>query len=175
MFPPGCPGFQGFGATGYEGPGTSFKNISSNTQTGTLVFSPALQPGGSAYFGLEEALTSGQLRSSSRGPVAGPFFVTSGHVVEFQLTCVGTAACIGSVKIAIVINGNTITAVIAKKRHKQKLTIGSSKISIPGGATLPIAIHLNKKGKQLVKHRHFKAGIVVVSRGQRYLLGTVTL
>jgi hypothetical protein len=175
VVPPGCPGLQGFGPTGYEGPGTSFSNISSNTLTGTVNFSPALQPGKSAYFGLEEALQNGQLRSSANGPVAGPIMVASGHVVIFQLTCVGRAACIGSVKIEIVINGNRITAVIARKHKKHRLTIGSTKISISSGATASIAIHLNKKGKQLAKHKRFKAGIVVVSGGHRYLIGTVKL
>ena len=59
------------GPTGYEGPGTSFTNIvgenfngvdglgqTAATETGTVVFSPALAPGGTAYFSLEEDLSS---------------------------------------------------------------------------------------------------------------------
>lgn len=50
--PAACP----FGSTGYEGPGTSFSDISSNSQTGVVHFSPAIQQGGTAYFSLEERL-----------------------------------------------------------------------------------------------------------------------
>jgi lysophospholipase L1-like esterase len=49
---PGCP----FGPTGYEGPGTSFA-VNSPT-SGTVNFSPAIAPGGHAYFSLEEALAT---------------------------------------------------------------------------------------------------------------------
>ena len=52
--PPGCP----FGPTGYEGPGASFGNISPDLTTGTVTFSPPIPPGGTAYFSLEESLTS---------------------------------------------------------------------------------------------------------------------
>jgi hypothetical protein len=50
----GCP----FGTTGYEGPGTSFVNISSDLTTGVIQFSPGVPPGGHAYFSLEEALST---------------------------------------------------------------------------------------------------------------------
>ncbi|HEV3199692.1 MAG TPA: BACON domain-containing carbohydrate-binding protein, partial [Bryobacteraceae bacterium] len=53
--PPGtCP----FGPTGYEGPGTSFTNISADQTTGTVVFSPPIPPGGHAYFSLDGFLTA---------------------------------------------------------------------------------------------------------------------
>ena len=53
--PAGCP----FGATEYEGPGTSFSNINTTDFTsGTVNFSPAIGPGGSAYWSLEEAITA---------------------------------------------------------------------------------------------------------------------
>jgi cytochrome c2 len=81
--PLGCP----FGATGYEGPGVSFTNINGTFQedntgtycslagdqwscavnsgtgftTGTVNFLGGIPPGGSAYFGLEEALTAAQI------------------------------------------------------------------------------------------------------------------
>lgn len=47
--PPGCP----FGPTGYEGPGVSFSNIDPSGASGTVNFSPAIPPGGTAYFSLE--------------------------------------------------------------------------------------------------------------------------
>ena len=51
---PGCP----FGATGYEGPGVSFTNISADFTAGTVNFSPPIAPGAHAYFSLEEALAT---------------------------------------------------------------------------------------------------------------------
>ena len=53
--PAGCP----FGPTGYEGPGTSFSNISADQTTGTVTFSPPIPAnGGTAYFSLEDDLTA---------------------------------------------------------------------------------------------------------------------
>ena len=58
--PAGCP----FGPTGYEGPGVSFSNISADWKTGTVNFNPPIAPGKSAYFSLEETLTSATACSS---------------------------------------------------------------------------------------------------------------
>ncbi len=53
--PVGCP----FGPTGYEGPGVSFSNISTDKTTGTVNFSvPITSDGGTAYFSLEENLST---------------------------------------------------------------------------------------------------------------------
>ena len=52
--PAACP----FGPTTYEGPGTSFSNISPDKRSGIVHFNPPIPPGGSAYFSLEEALVS---------------------------------------------------------------------------------------------------------------------
>jgi hypothetical protein len=139
--PPGCPGPQGFGTTGYEGPGNSFSNISLNAQTGTVNFSPALTPGGSAYFGLEEALQAGQLRSSQSGPIAGPIAVVH-HIVSFDLTCVGTVDCNGKVKLVIIIKGTKILAIPARVR-KHQVTVGSLAIAIPSGSTDTVAVPPN--------------------------------
>jgi hypothetical protein len=170
--PPGCPGPQGFGPTGYEGPGTSFSNVSLNNQTGTVNFSPALPPGGSAYFGLEEALQPGQLRSSQSGPIAGPVTVSHG-VVTFDLTCVGTAACKGGVKLVIVLKGSKVLAAPASAR-KHRVTVGALKISIPSGQTGALHVRLNKTGKALLKkHRHgFTVTIKVTVNGTTYTIGT---
>jgi len=69
----GCP----YGTTGYEGPGTSFSNINASQTGGSVVFSPAIAPGKSAYFSLEEALTaatvvSGGPSASEQGGPANP-------------------------------------------------------------------------------------------------------
>jgi hypothetical protein len=55
--PPMCP----YGPTGYEGPGVSFSVVSAFD--GVVQFTPCLPPGGSAYFGLEEAVTTGGVGS----------------------------------------------------------------------------------------------------------------
>lgn len=51
---PGCP----FGPTGYEGPNTSFSNVSPDGSGGVVNFTTPLTPGATAYFSLEEALTA---------------------------------------------------------------------------------------------------------------------
>jgi RHS repeat-associated protein len=55
--PAGCP----FGSTGYEGPGTSFSNISADTSGGEVDFTPGLASGATAYFALEESLVAAQV------------------------------------------------------------------------------------------------------------------
>jgi hypothetical protein len=58
--PPGCPS-GGFGPTGYEGPNNTFSSISTDEMSGTVNFTNAIAPGGSAYFGLEDALTAADI------------------------------------------------------------------------------------------------------------------
>jgi hypothetical protein len=84
-FNTGCP----FGATGYEGPGTSF--VVTTPGSGSVRFSPAVPSGGSAYFALEEAL---QATSLTAGPpvvtiVTGPPTETTSQDAAFTFT--GTA------------------------------------------------------------------------------------
>ncbi len=50
----GCP----YGPTGYEGPGTSFTNVSTDGTTGTVTFSKPLAPGKTAWFSLAQALAA---------------------------------------------------------------------------------------------------------------------
>ena len=45
----------------YQGPTTSFSNISADTTTGSVNFTGGLQPGQSTYFSLEESLSSNQV------------------------------------------------------------------------------------------------------------------
>jgi len=66
--PPGCP----FGPTSYEGPNTSFSNISTDMTTGTVNFTGGLAPGGSAYFSLEDALTGASFTTPTPVPTASP-------------------------------------------------------------------------------------------------------
>jgi hypothetical protein len=79
--PPGQPaGYVEPGATtgnsqnGYEGPTTWFSNVKSDTSGGQVNFSPALQPGQSTYFSLEQPPTSTTIGvgSSPTGLVASP-------------------------------------------------------------------------------------------------------
>jgi RHS repeat-associated protein len=68
----GCP----YGLTGYEGPGTSFANITPDYTGGVVVFSPGIPPGGIAYFSLEEPLqgnvTAGGPSTAEQGGAANP-------------------------------------------------------------------------------------------------------
>ena len=83
--PAGCP----FGPTGYEGPGTSFSNISPDTTSGTVDFNPPIGPSGaacasggsggsgtsSAYFSLEESISAADINLgtiASAPPPPGP-------------------------------------------------------------------------------------------------------
>jgi PEP-CTERM motif len=61
--PAGCP----FGTTGYEGPGVSFSGINAARTNGIVNFGPAIGPGGSAFFGLEEALVATQITPGPPG------------------------------------------------------------------------------------------------------------
>lgn len=54
--PAGCPFTQD--PNGYGGPGVTFINIASNNMSGTVRFTPGIAPGGSAWFALEENLSS---------------------------------------------------------------------------------------------------------------------
>jgi hypothetical protein len=58
----------GYVPTGYEGPTSWFSNISPDTSSGVVDFSPPLQPGQSTYFSLEEPPTG-----SSIGVGGAPF------------------------------------------------------------------------------------------------------
>jgi hypothetical protein len=51
---PDAGAYSGTTRNGYEGPGTFYTNISSDTSSGTVNFSPAIPPGGTTYFSLEE-------------------------------------------------------------------------------------------------------------------------
>jgi hypothetical protein len=176
--PPGCPGIQGFGATGYEGPGNSFSNISANRLTGTLNFNPALPSGQTEYFALEEALASGQLRSSQSGPVPGPI-TASGRTVRFPLTCVGTSSCVGKVRLVIKTKNGGVLRWLSTARGLRLQIIGFVSISISSGNTVNLSVSPNKAGKALLRrlrHRNgFTTAIRVVIGGQTFTVGTIHL
>ena len=66
--PAGAP----FGPTDYEGPGTSFSNISADRKSGRVNFNPPIPPGGSRYFALEELI------DTACPPVAAPPILKQG-------------------------------------------------------------------------------------------------
>jgi hypothetical protein len=77
--PPGEPaGYVEPGAVspytqnGYEGPTTWFSNVSTDESSGQINFSPALQPGQSTYFSLEEPPTAAGLGATSPPGAATP-------------------------------------------------------------------------------------------------------
>ena len=55
-------------ASGYEGPTTTFTNISTDTMSGTVVFTGGLAAGGTTYFSLEDALTAASFTGTSGTP-----------------------------------------------------------------------------------------------------------
>lgn len=83
---------SGCGATGYEGPGTSFSGISGDLKSGTVNFTPALAPGASTYFSLEEAITCATISnitvtsSLTLSPAVATNFVGQTHTVTACVT-----------------------------------------------------------------------------------------
>ena len=76
--PPGQPAgyvepgnIPGSTQNSYEGPTTWFSNVSADTSTGVVNFSPALQPGQSTYFSLEEPPVN--TLAAGGGPQGGTF------------------------------------------------------------------------------------------------------
>jgi hypothetical protein len=72
--PPGQPGAEpgaitGSSQNGYEGPTSYFTNVNATTSNGVVNFSPALQPGQSTYFSLEEPPVSGLTAGGTPGSV----------------------------------------------------------------------------------------------------------
>lgn len=149
--PANCPGPQGFGPTGYEGPNTTFTNISPNFLTGTVNFTSPVPPGGSAYWGLEEALQPGQLLSGAGGAPITSAPKVAGQSVRFTIICVGQKGCYGSAQLVILEHrkGNAWIA----GRHRattRRLVVGSVPVSIPAGGTSPVKVSLNKTGRKLL-------------------------
>ncbi len=73
---PGEPGpdadaYTGSNQNGYEGPTTYFTNVSVDSSSGVVNFSPALQPGQSTYFSLEEPPIN--TLAAGGGPQGGTF------------------------------------------------------------------------------------------------------
>lgn len=112
--PAGCP----FGPTGYEGPGVSYTVPGGLSQSacgfgyngpwvcandlgassGVVNFSPAIAPGGHAYFGLQEPLTAEDIQPSLPGSPSNPGenvrFVTTTD--KLPSTCPGTPATVSN-------------------------------------------------------------------------------
>jgi hypothetical protein len=149
--PPNCPGTQGFGPTGYEGPNNTFTNVSPNQLTGTVQFTSPIAPGGSTYWGLEEALQAGQLLSGAGGAPITSAPQVAGQRVSFSMTCVGANPCNGAAQLVIIehLRGNAWVA----RRHKprtRKVIVGSTRVSVAAGGTAAITITLNKTGRRLL-------------------------
>ncbi|MGN6867323.1 MAG: hypothetical protein ACTHMY_02850 [Solirubrobacteraceae bacterium] len=62
---PDAGAYTGTTRNGYEGPGTFYTNVSTDTSSGTVNFSPAVPPGGSTYFSLEEPPSANALNVGS--------------------------------------------------------------------------------------------------------------
>ena len=132
----------------------TFTNISPNFRTGTVKFTSPVPPGGSAYWGLEEALQSGQLLSGAGGAPITSAPLVSGQSVSFSMTCVGQNACNGSAQLVVIEHrrGNAWFA----RRHKPStrlLVVGSVPVSIPAGGSSSVTVSLNKAGRKLLAGR----------------------
>lgn len=57
-------------SSGYGGPGVTFTGINATFTAGTVHFTPALANNGTAWFGLEEAITASQVNPSAPEPAS---------------------------------------------------------------------------------------------------------
>jgi len=67
---PGASG-SGFPQNGYEGPTSWYSNVSTDESSGVVHFSPALQPGQSTYFSLEEPPVGTTIGVGGTAPLSG--------------------------------------------------------------------------------------------------------
>jgi hypothetical protein len=102
----GCP----FDSTGYGGPGVSYSGYTANPMTGVVNFTPAIAPGGTAYFSLEDAIDPSTITVAPPAapptativtPASGSTY-TVGDVVDASYSCAAGAggtltSCVGSV------------------------------------------------------------------------------
>ena len=152
--PANCPGPQGFGPTGYEGPNNTFTNISPNSLTGTVSFTSPIPPGGSTYWGLEEALQSGQLLSGAGGAPITSAPRVSGQSVRFSIICVGQKGCYGSAQLVILEHRKGKAWIAGRHRATtRQLVVGSVPLSVPAGETSPVKVALNRTGRKLLSGR----------------------
>ena len=64
-------GSSGVPQNGYEGPTTWFSNVSTDTSSGVVHFSPPIPPGGSTYFSLEEPPANTTIGVGGTAPLPG--------------------------------------------------------------------------------------------------------
>ena len=64
-------GSSGVPQNGYEGPTTWFSNVSADTSSGVVHFSPPIPPGGSTYFSLEEPPANTTIGVGGTAPLPG--------------------------------------------------------------------------------------------------------
>jgi hypothetical protein len=141
--PAGCP----FGSTGYEGPNTSFSNISADLNSGTVNFTGGLGAGKSAYFSLEGVIAAGDLTVTSQGTI---FEVT---FISCQFLHVGY----NRFKDGTVVNWDVTT-------NGKGVVASGSFIAIGGGKlgsktfhflTIPLGVTLPNEASGIQSHAHF--------------------
>jgi hypothetical protein len=109
---------NGDAVTGYEGPGVWFSGIACNDSSGVINFSPALEPGKSAYFSLEEPPQGQSLGTSNSSGVTTALSastVVQGTPVTDSATVTGcTAASAGGTMSYAVYSNPTCTALVTQ-------------------------------------------------------------
>jgi hypothetical protein len=109
---------NGDAVTGYEGPGVWFSGIACNDSSGVINFSPALEPGKSAYFSLEEPPQGQSLGTSNSSSVTTSLSastVVQGAPVTDSATVTGcTAASAGGTMSYAVYSNPTCTSLVTQ-------------------------------------------------------------
>ncbi len=148
-----CP----YGTTGYEGPGTSFSNISGDKKSGTLDLFPALAPGASTFFSLESDLTGASFVIPAKFTVVksvtstGPYYAGStSNPIDYSISATNdTGAQSGNINISDSVPTNTtlvttpapgcpppVSGIGCTFTNTSNTTLSWAFTGVPGGATV---------------------------------------
>jgi hypothetical protein len=134
-FATGIAGFasNGIAVTGYEGPTSWFSNLSSEFNSGIVNFDPAIAPGGSTYFGLEEApsvlIGSPATLStilSGGGQAGSSITVVQGTPVVDTGTLAGAGASVATGSITYTVYSNPECTTVAAAAGSGGVSAGSA-------------------------------------------------
>ena len=148
-----CP----YGTSNYEGPGTSFSNISGDKKSGTLNLSPALEPGASTFFSLESDLTGAGFVIPAKFTVVksvtstGPYYAGStSNPIDYSISATNdTGAQSGTITISDHVPANTtlvtspppgcpppVAGILCNFTNTSNTTLSWAFSGVPGGTTV---------------------------------------